>query len=86
MSQLFAWFTSASAGSRNNDLEELASRARVHSRINLRKQDGLRIATKRREHLQGLQQGNKGQTYCSYEERNPSTTVARGAGHDTILA
>ena len=43
------------AGSRNNDLEELALRARIHSRIDLRKQDGSRVITKRREHLQGLQ-------------------------------
>ena len=81
-SQPFVWFASAFAGSCNNDLEELASRARVHSRINLHKQDGSRVATKRHEHLQGLQQGNKGQTYCSYEERNPSTTAARGTGRD----
>ena len=54
-SQPFAWFASAFVDSRDNNLEELASRARVHSRLNLRKQDSLRIATKRREHLQGLQ-------------------------------
>ena len=42
-------------GSRNNDLEELASRARIHSRIDLRKQDGSRVVTKRCKHLQGLQ-------------------------------
>ena len=37
---------SAFAGSRDNDLEELASRARVHSRLNPRKQDSSRVATK----------------------------------------
>ena len=45
-SRPFAWFVSASVGSRSNDLEELASRARVHPRLTLRKQDSSRAATK----------------------------------------
>ena len=45
-SQPFARLMSAFAGSHNNNLEELASRARVHSRIDLHKQDGSRIITK----------------------------------------
>ena len=44
--------------------------ARVHSRIDPRKQDGLHVVSKDASIHKDYNRTNKGQTYCSYEERN----------------
>ena len=57
--------------------------ARVHPRIDPRKQDGSRVVSKDASIHKDYSRASKGRTYCSYEERNPSTTAVRGTGRDT---
>ena len=56
--------------------------ARVHPRIDPRKPDGSRVVSKDASIHKDYSRASKGRTYRSYEERNPSTTVARGTGRD----